>query len=468
MSLLDKFNNTDRTVLNIILVGCGNVGITLVEHLSDEGHYITIIDKDAEIVKTVSNTYDVMGVVGNGSSYNTLMEAGIENADLIIAVTDSDELNLLCCTIAKKVGHCAAIARVRTPDYADELPYLRSRLDISMIINPELEAARAISRLLRLPGAISINTFLKGNVEMVTFKIAENSPLHGKTLQQLQDPYLVGILLCGVERGDELTIPNGAFRLEAGDTVSFIATARNAQKFFKRIGVATKAVSSTLIVGGGKISEYLAKMLLDAGISVTIIEKKHDRCLHLAETLSDATVLHGDGADTQTLSEAGITDIGSFIPLTNSDEENILLTLYAKKNTGAKVITKVDRMNFHDVLTDLDMDSVVYPQYMTTEAIIAYARAKQDSIGSNIETLYHFFDERAEAIEFRVNECSFAGIPLMKLPLKKDLLIACINRSGKVIIPSGQDCILEGDTVIIVTKHTGFDEIEDIFTERHI
>lgn len=468
MSILDKLNNADRAELNIILVGCGNVGMTLTKRLSDEGHYITVIDKDSETVKSVSNSYDVMGVVGNGSSYNTLIEAGIENADLIIAVTDSDELNLLCCTIAKKVGHCAAIARVRTPDYADELPYLRSRLDISRIINPELEAARAISRLLRLPGAISINTFVKGNVEMVTFKIAEGSPLHGKTLQQLQDPYLMGILLCGVEREDELTIPNGAFRLEAGDTVSFIATARNAQKFFKRIGVATKAVGSTLIVGGGKISEYLAKMLLDAGISVTVIERKPERCAHLAETLGEATILHGDGTDTQTLLEAGIADIGSFIPLTNSDEENILLTLYAKKNTGAKVITKVERMNFHDVLSDLDMDSVVYPQFMTTEAIVAYARAKQDSIGSNIETLYHFFDERAEAIEFRINECAFAGIPLMKLPLKKDLLVACINRGGKVIIPSGQDCILDGDTVIIVTKHTGFDEIEDIFTEKHI
>ena len=468
MSFLNKINNSDRTQLHVILVGCGNVGTTLTKRLSDEGHYVTVIDKDAEIVKSVASTYDVMGIVGNGSSYTTLMEAGIEGADLIIAVTDSDELNLLCCTIAKKVGKCGAIARVRTPDYADELPYLRSRLNISMIINPELEAARAISRLLRLPGAISINTFVKGNVEMVTFKIADGSPLHGKTLMQLQDPYLMGILLCGVERGNELTIPNGAFRLESGDTVSFIATARNAQKFFKRIGVETKAVGSSLIIGGGKISEYLTKMLLDAGISVTIIEQNASLCAHLAEALPNATILHGDGTDKQTLLESGIADAGSVIPLTASDEENILLTLHAKKNTTAKVITKVDRMNFHDILGDLNMDSVVYPQYMTTESIIAYARAKQDSIGSNIETLYHVFDERAEAIEFRINECEFTNTPVMKLPLKKDLLIACINRGGKVIIPGGQDCIMEGDTVIIVTKHTGFDEIEDIFTERHI
>lgn len=466
MSILEKLNNSDRTVLNIIIVGCGNVGITLAERLADEGHYITVIDKSAEVVKTVSGTYDVMGVVGNGSSYNILMEAGIENADLIIAVTDSDELNLLCCTIAKKVGRCAAIARVRTPDYADELPYLRSRLNISMIINPELEAAREIARLLRLPGAISINSFTKGHVEMVKFKIVEKSPLCGKALMQLQETFSVGLLVCGVERDGELTIPNGSFVLESGDIVSFIATARNAQRFFKKIAVDTRAVSSTMIVGGGKISHYLAKMLMDAGISVKIIEKDAERCSYLAENLEDATVLCGDGTDTQTLLEAGLLQTESFIPLTGMDEENILLTLYAKKTANTKVITKIDRMNFHDVLTDLDMDSVVYPRYMTTEAIIAYARAKQNSLGSNIETLYHVFDDRAEAIEFRVHECEFAGVPLMKLPLKKDLLVACISRDGKIIIPSGHDCILNGDSVIIVTKHTGFDEIDDILAER--
>jgi len=465
MSLLDKFNNSDRTVLKVIIVGCGNVGITLAERLADEGHDITVIDKDAETVKNVAASYDVLGVVGSGSSYTVLMEAGIENTDLIIAVTDSDELNLLCCTIAKKVGNCAAIARVRTPDYADELPYLRSRLDISMIINPELEAAREIARLLRLPGALGINAFSRGQVEMVKFKIAKNSPLCGKALMQLQETFSVGLLVCGVERDGELTIPNGSFVLESGDIVSFIATAKNAQKFFKKIAVKTRAVGSAMIVGGGKISHYLAKMLLDAGISVKIIEKNPARCAYLAENLEDATVLCGDGTDSQTLLEAGLLETESFIPLTNVDEENILLTLYAKKTADAKVITKIDRMNFHDVITDLDMDSVVYPRYMTTEAIIAYARAKQDSIGSNIETLYHVFDNRAEAIEFHVDQCAFAGVPLMKLPLKKDLLVACIIRGSKSIIPSGHDCIQSGDSVIIVTKHSGFDEIDDILAE---
>ncbi len=462
MSILDMLKKSDKQPLNVIIVGCGNVGIILADRLSHEEHHVTIVDKDANTVKTVSETYDVLGIVGNGSSYNVLMEAGIEHADLLIAVTASDELNLLCCTVAKKVSNCASIARVRTPDYTDELPYLRSKLGISMIINPELEAAQEIARLLRLPGALSINSFAKGHAEMVKFKLAEDSPLCGKALMQLQETFSVGLLVCGVERNGELTIPNGSFIFAGGDIVSFIATATNTQKFFKKISVETRKVSTAMLVGGGKISYYLTKLLLDAGIAVRIIERSAERCSVLAEELGDAQIFCGDGTNEKTLLEAGLQQTESFIPLTNIDEENILLTLYAKKTTSAKVITKIDRMNFHDVIRGLDMDSVVYPRYITTESIIAYARARQNSLGSNIETLYHVFDERAEAIEFRVGACKVTDTPLLQLPLKKDLLIACINRGGKIIIPSGHHCIMEGDTVIIVTKHTGFHDIDDI------
>ena len=462
MSLFDKITNSDRQVLNVIIVGCGNVGVTLAERLSGEGHYITMIDKNAESIKTVSDTYDVMGVVGNGSSYRILMEAGIEKADLVIAVTDSDELNLLCCTVAKKVGHCAAIARVRTPDYADELPYLRSRLGISMIINPELETAREIARLLRLPGAISINSFARGHVEMVKFKLPSKCILCNKSIMQMHD-ILRGVLICGVERGDELTIPGGSFVFEAGDIVSFIAPVKNTQLFFKRISIETKTVSSAMIVGGGRIAYYLAKMLLDEGIKVKIIERDEKRCSYLAEELTDAMIFCGNGTSENLLLESGIRDTESFISLTNVDEENILLTLYAKKTTTAKVITKIDRTNFRDVIAGIDMDSVVYPRYLTTESIIAYARAKHNSLGSsNIETLYRVFDDRAEAIELLVDESEVTDIPLMNMNLKKDMLIASINRGGHVFIPSGNDCLMFGDTVIIVTKHTGFDEINDI------
>lgn len=462
MSLLNKFTNSDRQVLKVIIVGCGNVGTTLAEKLSAEGHYITMVDKDAKALNKVCDAYDVMGIVGNGSSYSILIEAGIENANLVIAVTESDELNLLCCTVAKKVGNCAAIARVRTPDYVDELPYLRTRLGISMIINPELEAAREIARLLRLPSAISINSFAKGSVEMVKFKLPEKCSLCGKSLMQLQDT-LRGVLICGVERGDDLTIPGGAFVFQGGDIVSFIAPVRNTQLFFKRISIETRAVSSALIIGGGRISYYLAKMLLDEGIEVKIIEQDKNRCSYLAENLDKAIILCGNGNNEEFLLESGVRDTGSFISLTDADEENILTSLYAKKSTNAKVITKIDRTSFYSVIAELDMDSVIYPRYLITESIIAYARAKHNSLGSgNIETLYQVFDGRAEAIELRVDQAEVTNTPLMKMNLKKDMLIACVNRGGRVFIPSGNDCLMMDDTVIIVTKHSGFDEINDI------
>ncbi len=462
MSFIDKLNKQDSNSLTVIVVGVGNVGFAITEQLSREGHRITVIDKDAEAVKKISDAYDVLGIVGNGSSYRVLMEAGIEQSDLIIAVTDSDELNLLCCTIAKKVGNCAAIARVRNPDYSGELTYLRSRLNISMIINPELEAAHEIARLLRLPGAISINSFAKGHAELVKFKISDDSPLAGKSLMQLQQTISSGQLICAVERDKDVTIPNGSFVLEKGDIVFFVSTARNTKNFFRKISLETRKVASVMIVGGGTIAYYLTKMLLDEGISVKIIEESQARCSQLAENFDDAMIFCGDGTNEQLLLESGIMQTEAFIPLTNIDEENILLTLHAKKHTSAKVITKIDRTNFHEVIAGLDIDSVIYPRYITAESILAYARAKQNSLGSNIETLYHIIDDRVEAIEFRVGKCQLTDIPLMDLSLKKDLLIACINRGGKIIIPRGTDRILEGDTVIVVTKHQGFHDINDI------
>ncbi len=462
MSILKKLNGSDRRVLNVIIVGVGNVGTTLADRLSAEGHYVTVVDKNQASVKAIADAYDVMGIVGNGSSYVTLMEAGIEDADIVVAVTDSDELNLLCCTIAKKVGKCAVIARVRTPDYADELPYLRARLDISMIINPELEAAKEIARLMRLPGAISINSFAKGIVEMVKFRLDEKSILCDKTIMQMHD-VLSGILICGVERGDELTIPGGSFVLKGGDIVSFIAPVKNAKLFFNRISLKTNSASSAMIAGGGTMSYYLSKMLIDEGIDVKIIEHSKDRCSYLAGELDRATIICGDVANENLLLESGICDSDAFIALTDIDEENILLSLYAKKVAKNKVITKIDRTDFRDIFSELNLDSVVYPRYITTESIIAYARAKHNSIGSsNIQTLYRVFDNRAEAIELLVDEEEVTNIPLMKMNLKHDMLIASINREGHVFIPSGNDCLMMGDTVIIVTKHTNFDEINDI------
>lgn len=449
--------------LNIIIVGCGKVGMTLIEQLSKEGHDITIIDKNAAKVQEMSNLYDIMGLVGNGASYSVQMEAGIENADLIIAVTASDELNLLCCTVAKQVGDCAAIARVRTPDYSKEAGYLREKLGLTMIINPELEASLETARILYLPTALEVNSFAHGQAEIVKFKIPEGNLLDGMTIATLGKSITNEILICAIEREGEVYIPGGNFQMAKDDIVSFVAPRRHIRSFLKKIGFKTKQVKDAMIVGGGKASYYLAKQLIAMGIDVKIIEQNKERCEELSILLPEAIIINGDGTDEEVLREEGIEYAQAFIPLTDIDEENIMLTLHAKQVSNAKLITKINRSTFKNVISKLDLGSVIYPRYITSEAIIAYVRAKKNSTNSNIETLYHMFDNRAEAIEFRVDEpSSVTGIPLKDLMLKNDLLVSFIYRNGKVQIPSGLDTIEVGDTVMIVTTHTGLDNIQDI------
>ena len=464
MGILSR-KNTEKG-LKIIIVGCGKVGTTLVEQLSKEGHDITIIDKDAENVQTISGLYDVMGMVGNGASYSLQMDAGIENADLFIAVTDSDELNLLCCTVAKRVGNCAAIARVRMPEYSVDAGYLRDKLGIAMIINPEMEAARQAVRLLYVPTALEVNSFAHGQAEMIKIKVPEGNMLVGKKIFELgkELDMMDTLLICAVERGEEVYIPSGNFQIEEGDIISFVAPRLYAKAFLERIAFKTNQVKNCMIVGGGKVVYYLAKRLLSMGIAVKIIEKDKKRCEELSVMLPKAIIINGDGTDEALLKEEGIARIESFLPLTGIDEENIMLTLYARKVSEAKVITKINKISFREVISSLDLGSVIYPKYITAETIIAYARAKKDSMdSSNIETLYHMFDARVEAIEFRVQkESAVTGVPLMKLALKKNLLISFINRNGGIIIPGGHDTIEVGDTVMIVTTHTGFDDLQDI------
>ena len=449
--------------LNIIIVGCGKVGMTLIEQLSKEGHDITIIDKNAAKVQEMSNLYDIMGLVGNGASYSVQMEAGIENADLIIAVTASDELNLLCCTVAKQVGDCAAIARVRTPDYSKEAGYLREKLGLTMIINPELEASLETARILYLPTALEVNSFAHGQAEIVKFKIPEENLLDGMTIATLGKCITNEILICAIEREGEVYIPGGNFQMAKNDIVSFVAPRRHIRSFLKKIGFKTKQVKDAMIVGGGKASYYLAKQLIAMGIDVKIIEQNKERCEELSILLPEAIIINGDGTDEEVLREEGIEYAQAFIPLNDIDEENIMLTLHAKQVSNAKLITKINRSTFKNVISKLDLGSVIYPRYITSEAIIAYVRAKKNSTNSNIETLYHMFDNRAEAIEFRVDEpSSVTGIPLKDLILKNDLLVSFIYRNGKVQIPSGLDTIEVGDTVMIVTTHTGLDNIQDI------
>ena len=449
--------------LNIIIVGIGKVGSTLVEQLSKEGNDITIIDKNPAAVQAMSGLYDVMGVVGNGASYSVQMEAGIENCDLFIAVTESDELNLLCCTVAKRVSNCSAIARVRTPDYSKEVEYLREKLGLTMIINPDLESAKEVARILYLPATLEVNSFAHGQAEMVKFKIPEGNILVNLPISQLGKAISHKVLICAVERDGEVFIPSGNFILEEGDIISYVANRKVAKQFLNALGFNTRQVKNTMIIGGGTSAQYLADKLLHSGVAVKIIERDRARCEELSLLLPKAIIINGDGTDEELLKEEGIHSAESFVPLTGIDEENIMLTLFARQVSNAKVVTKINHITFKDVINNLDLGSVIYPRYITSEAIIAYARAKKNSLGSNIETLYHMFDSRVEAIEFRVKNASkVTNTPLMELSLKKNLLITFINRNGSIIIPSGQDSIKVGDTVMIVTTHTGFNDILDI------
>ena len=428
-----------------------------------KGHDITVVDQDLSKVAELTNLYDVMGITGNGASYNVQMEAGIENCDLIIAVTDSDELNLLCCTVAKRAGDCAAIARVRTPDYSRDITYLREKLGLTMIINPDLEAARETARILYLPTALEVNSFAHGQTEMVKFKLPAGNILVGKSVMELGRDIYSDILICVIQRGDEIYIPDGSFVMEEGDIISFVASRAHIRGFLKNIGFKTKQVKNTMIVGGGKSAYYLAENLINMGIDVKLIERDRKRCDELSTLLPKAIIINGDGTDQELLMEEGIERAESFVPLTGIDEENIMLNLFAKQVSEAKVITKINRMTFKNVIGKLDLGSVIYPRIITSEAIIAYVRAKNNSQNSNIETLYHMFDSRVEAIEFRVDEASaVTSKTLSELRLKKNLLVCSIYRRGKVIIPSGQDQINLGDTVIVVTTHKRFNDIKDI------
>ena len=332
-----------------------------------------------------------------------------------------------------------------------------------MIINPEMEAAREAARILYLPTALEAHTFAHGQAEIIKFIIPENNVLDGMTIAHLGKNIATNVLVCAIERDGKVYIPDGNVRMQKGDHISFVASRKVTKSFLENIGFKTSQVKNCMIIGGGKAAFYLAKQLIHMGISVKIIEQNKERCEELSILLPKAIIINGDGTDQELLEEEGLSYVESFIPLTGIDEENILLTLHARQVSSAKVITKINRITFKDVISKLDLGSVIYPRYITSEAIIAYVRAKKDSMDSNIETLYHMFDSRVEAIEFRVNESSnVTDIPLMDLSLKKDLLISFINRDGEIIIPTGQDCIKVGDTVMIVTTHTGFDDIQDI------
>lgn len=450
--------------MRIIIVGCGKVGRTLTEQLSDENHDVTVVDTNPQVVQDVTNNFDVMGVVGNGASYLVQMDAGVEDADLLISVTASDELNLLCCLFAKKAGNCKTIARVRNPLYSHEVNFIKKELGLSMIINPEYAAATEIARILRFPSAIKIDTFAKGRVELMKSIIDQNSPLCGESLSNVAKKIKADVLVCAVERGKDVVIPNGDFVFEENDVISIVASPTEARDFFKQTGVETHQVKNALIVGGGTIAYYLAEHLLNMGIRVKIIEKDYKRCETLSELLPSAMIIHGDAANQDVLFEEGIEHCEAFVSLTGIDEENIFLSLFAQQSSKAKIITKINRITFDEIINNFHLGSLIYPKYITSEYILQYIRAMQNSLGSNIETLYRIIENKVEALEFHIGEdVMIPDETLENLPIKKNILIAAINHNGKTIRPNGHSKIHAGDNVIVVTTLKGLQDIDDIF-----
>ncbi len=450
--------------MNIIIVGCGKVGLTLAQQLRQEDHAITVIDTSRERLEAAVASMDIQGILGNGTSYRVQMEAGIRQADLMIAVTDHDELNMLACLIARKAGGCQTIARIRNPSYYEDIRFIKEELGLSMVINPEWQAAQDIMRLLQIPSALDVDIFDRSRVNMIRFIIRKDSPLAGKNMMEVNSLLDGRMLVCIRERAGEIVIPSGTTDLRVGDKVSVVIPMAEIATVLHRLSLRQRPIRSVTIAGGGSTSEYLAMMLIRANIQVKIIESDRQRCEDLADRLPKARIIHGDCSDKLLLHEEGLPSTEAFVCLTGLDEENIMLALYAEKVSKAKVVTKVSRIDFEEVIEDLPLGSVVYPKNITAETIVRYVRAMENASGNNVETLYQLLDGQVEAMEFvvRPGSTNITGVKLQELGLKNNLLVCAINRGGKIITPTGQDTIEEGDIVVIVTTRKGIRDLGDL------
>lgn len=450
--------------MKIIVLGAGKVGKTLIKHMSNEDHDIIVVDQNATKVEEVVNQFDVIGVVGNGGSYDILMEAGAQDANLIICVTTFDELNILAGLMAKKMGTKHTIARVRNPDYSSQRDFMRNQLGFSMIVNPELEAASEIRRVLSFPSAVKVDTFSRGKVELAEFFVEDHSRLNGVELSQLHKITKTNILVCAVSHNEDVIIPDGNYVIKPGDHLYITGTHRDLSRFCLDIGVITTRIKNVIIVGGGKIAYYLSKQLSTQGIKVKIIEKDKNRCQVLAEKLPYVTIIHGDGSDDELLNEEGIENTDAVLALTGLDEENIVLSLSAKSLYHKKTIAKVTRMNYAGLSDVLKVDSIVAPKKIVASQIIRYVRAKMNKDNdSSVKTLYKIVDDEVEAIEFKVTEqFKYLHKTLNEMKIKEHVLVAAIIRENEVIVPKGNTTMELNDYVIIVSRGEIMKSLNDI------
>ncbi len=449
--------------MRIVIIGAGKIGITLTEYLSGEGHNLTVIDIDKDVIENLNDKYDVMGFYGNGVNYTTLKDAGVNHSDLVIATTSSDEINMLCCIVAKKIGAKKTIARIRDPEYSKQFSFLTDELGFDMVVNPEFEAAIEIARILRFPAAIKIDTFAKGRVEMAEFKIPEDSIFIGKRVSEIQKKYNIKILICAVQREEDVYIPDGDFMLAEKDYIYFTAQHSEIASFFKLIGEYKQRVKNVIIIGGGRIAYYLVSFLTETGVSIKIIENDKERCIELSEKFQKSEIIHGDGTDQSLLIEEHIEGSDACVAITGIDEENIIISMYAKKHHVGKVITKISKTSLVEMLENIGLDSIISPRIITANHIISYVRAMNNTDGGGVQTLYKLVGGRVEALEFYISKKNeLLNVPLSELNLKRNLLISCIIRENKIIFPRGDDVIKLYDNIIVVTTNKNLHSFGDI------
>ena len=449
--------------MKIIIVGCGKVGITLAEQLTKEKHYVTVIDTNYDKIRAVTDSLDVRCIEGNGICSDVLLDAGVDTADILIAAMETDEKNVMCTLIAKNLGNCQAIARIRTANYVDEIRRLKDQLNMSIVLNPDKAAAEEIGKLALYPSSVRrIDSFARGRINVVSLMIPKGTVLEGCKIKDILRTIKANILICAIERDGDIIIPNGNIVLRGGDIISIVGMHAQQNLFFKELKMATDLPKSMMIVGGSNIAYYLAK-LVESTMSVKIIDVDVNRCKELSLLLDKTTIINADASNQELLIEEGLESTDVFVTLTGIDEENIIISLYASSVSEARVITKINRITFENVIASLNVGSVVNPKVITADHITQYVRGMQNSLGSNVETLYTFAGGKAEALEFRVTkEFKKLNTPLADLTLKRNLLIACIYRQGKVIVPGGQDHLMVADSVIIVTTQTGLNDLNDV------
>ena len=454
--------------MKIIIIGTGKVGFSLAEQLLNEKHDITIVDTQDSALRRATDALDIMSVKGNGVSTDTLREAGAEDADLLVAATNSDEVNMVCCLTAKHLGAKYTIARIRNPEYNLGLHELKKNMGIDMVINPENATAVEISRLLRFPSAANIETFCRGRVELMGFRLQEgdflvNQPLHALSAQVKQ----LSLLVCAVDRDGEVTIPNGSFVPQVGDKLYLIGRPTSLDQFFRLLGRYSPKVKSVFIVGGGKISLYLSAVLEKMKMRVKIVELSEKRCRLVSEMMPRTTVICGDGTDQELLESERMSAADAFVALTDRDEDNLIISLYAMQQGMHKVVTKCNRQNYTGIARAVGLDSVISPKLITAAQILQLVRGMQNSQGSVMNTLYRIADGKTEAMEFTVGPSTrHLNVPLRDLHLHKGILIAVIMRDGEIIIPEGSSCIQEGDSVIIISRDRPIQDLNDIYAEE--